>query len=174
MDQVFDDCIVLGNKNKVTVKARLLHTGLGKFGYWVLFLIPLAFVYYFPIDNIPYSVAIVIKVILMGILLFATHKLLIYVMSNTIITIDKEKKMLKSDLDNFTTNVGDIKEVSVIEEQPQESGAKDNLYRIKFILAEGEKTSSFAFSTYNKAKKVLDVIKDAISPVPPLATAVQN
>jgi hypothetical protein len=79
-----------------------------------------------------------------------------------ILVIDNATGTLKeSGLDMFQTELTNIKEVSVLEEEYAKEGSTLNRYRLEYTLLDGKKKSSFAFTSATKAEALIKLIRTA-------------
>jgi hypothetical protein len=125
-----------------------------KIGTFGLSLIGPAIFYYFPVRG---GLLLALKVIAMILAFFVTRELIKqYIVQATLLTL--EKNMLTSNVDKFHTDFSDIKDIKVVEEAFQTG---ENLYRLKFTLSAGKKTSVFAFTSFNTAEELLNIIKNS-------------
>jgi hypothetical protein len=154
--ETFTDYLVFEHENEVTIKGVLIFSGFEKFGIYFLYLFVPLIIYYIPLRG-PFLV--LIKLILMIIAFVITRKIINRYFAIKILEINKKQMELKSALDDFTVKNTDIKEVSIVEDAQQKEGKELMKYRLRFVLADGEKSSVFAFTSYNKAQELAKLIK---------------
>jgi hypothetical protein len=155
--KLFESYLVFSDGKKVIVKAKLAYKGLEKFGYFIIYLIPLLVIWYAPPNSINMPLfLIILKIFLMIAALIIVIPGIKQLLSKTILVLDKEKNTLKLDLDHEELAISDIKGIEITEINSPES--EDTYYQLKFVLPGGEKTSSFALLKYTHAKEIADVI----------------
>jgi hypothetical protein len=161
--KIFDEYSVSSDGTKITIKAKPVFNGIEKVGYYFIYLIPAIVIYYTPFHSPTLQIwgTILLKVALMAIIFILTKPLIKRLFFKALFVIDREKNTLKSELDNDTFALSEVKEIAIIEDQLKKSDEK--FYKLQFHLSEGEKASPFAFTTYNHVKEILDVIKDKAS-----------
>jgi hypothetical protein len=126
-----------------------------------LALVAPAFIYYFPVFGFYGGVTVVLKLVLIIMAFLLSRKIITYLFAVKILEINKEKKELKYFLEEFSTKTSDIKEISILEEDYGNGGANVIQYRLRFVMPEGEKTSAFAMTSYNKAQEIIELIKNS-------------
>jgi len=161
MDRViFTDYIVVKKKGRIFVRGTLTYTNLERsgavFSYWVVpfltLFIPL------PFDKLTPLVAF-IKLLIIIITFLLVKPYVDRLLTKSFLEIDKKRKIFESKIDNFKTDLSQIKEIEITEESNEDQDGEYMLYLLKFHLQNGEKTSAFAFTTYNKLEQLLKIIK---------------
>ena len=162
---VFADYIIKNKGDKITIKANLTYKGLEKFGisYASAILLTLIINAYIPLSRTSSNLIVTAKFLLV-IIIFILSKILLkklfkQILAVPILEIDKGKKTLLSTIDKFKTDLSQMKDVSIVEEDSVEENTEELKYCLKFILPDGEKTSIFAFTSYNKLREILNLIK---------------
>lgn len=155
----FEKFIVKTKKSTLFIRAepkRRLDEKIGAFG---IFLLPLLILRLFlPMPDSEWSILVALVA---AFILFMKFR--IYILGVNVVKIDKQKKLLTEfSLDKFQAELSDIKELSIVE-QAYVGGNEEEikLYRLQYVLHDGERTSGFAFTSFNKAEEVLKIIKSA-------------
>jgi hypothetical protein len=167
MNALFNDYFIKKTPNAVSIRGKIAYQGLEKFGsklmmgmfYLFLPLVP----YYWPL-TVPN--AIWIKLVLMIALFAVSYKLVNkyvapFITAMLIVKVDTKAKTLSLPMDKFQTELTAITKLSIIEEQAAKE-ADEKYYRLKLKLTDGEKVSTFAFTSYNKLDEILTVIKNGL------------
>lgn len=115
-------------------------------------------IYYISIRG---SVAIVAKLFLMVLTYVLARKFLFRIFAVKLFEINKDSKEIKNFQDGFKTKLSNIQEMSVVEEVLQSGEGEIMQYRLRFVLPDGEKTSTFALTSYNKVEEMITLIKNA-------------
>lgn len=163
MDQdvkLFNSFSVQRDKGKLRINIELIFYGLDKFGYYSLYIIPLALSFYLPI-NLTVIGAVIIKTIIMIFLVIITRLILARLFSSPVLIINKAENKMESKLDLDTILLSEIKDMAIMEYHPE--GSNVTMYKIKFILQDGEKTLPFSLTKYRIAEDMLHVIKAEVS-----------
>lgn len=160
--KLFDEYFITENDKQLTLKALAKFNGFEKFGFYILYLIPAPFIWYIPIVNKEFALLIaIIKILLIILLIIVFRPLIRKILSNKLLVLDKEKKVLKSILDNDSIKLSEIKEIEILEEKLLQND--NTFYKLKFKLSDGDKTSNFAFTRHDRAKEIKDIIKKETS-----------
>ncbi len=170
---IFSDYIIEIDKYEETtiINASLAYKGLEKFGKSALGLLGVIIVWYLPITISHYLIVnIIINIIAKTIgmiLAFIVMNILFYkYFTQTILEIDNCKGTIKSPLDNLYANFTDLQDLSIVDEVLQEGDEGQTVYRLKFLLQDGEKIPPFAFNSYNKIHEIAGIAKHCLTAQP--------
>lgn len=163
---LFDDFFVKNTDKKLIIKAKLVYHGLEKFGYYMISLIPLVILWYIPgiISGFFYRFSFIKLLLLIAIILtvfIITNHFVKRLLSRTILAFNKEKNTLKFGFHEDTLRISEIKNIDIQEEDHID--AEDYVYKLKFHLSDGSKTSIFAFTTFSMAKEIVDILKESLN-----------
>lgn len=152
--------IVRKQKDTLKIKADHVRGGFETLGVFGLFLFPLLLLYlYAP----PGNVKGIIFVLSFPVAYLLMWKFESYVLGVPIIDVNtKTKKLKELGLNKFQVEIADIKKIAVVEEMHGEGELENKLYRLRYELPDGDKTSDFAFTSFDKAEGVLKVINSTI------------
>jgi hypothetical protein len=157
-DRIFDDFVVSKKgKGRTSFKAKLAFKGLEKFGIGGIYLIGLGIAYYIPTGGGAFF--LVLKTLAAICIFLVVRKIINKLSTIALFTLDKSNASLSSHLDSFHAKLEDIKAISVIEEAV--GGSEEMQYRLRFTLKDGEKTSAFAFTSFDTAEALVKEIKSA-------------
>src|SRR6185437_11408255 len=155
---LFTDYVVKKNTRKTTIKAIPLRKALENVGIYILYLVPPVIIYYLLGTFISFVVNIVIFIVVFII----SRKFLSKLFSFPLLILDSEKHILTSIVDKFTTDYKEIQAISLVEDVIKEGTNETILYRLRFTLHDGEKITSFAFTSYDKLYKMLEGINQQL------------
>lgn len=163
----FDNFSLHQSQNTLTIKATIAYPPLGKIIIWSVLAIGLfLLILLIPKNDIFQLLYSILGLILCFLLTYPlTQK---FIFEKTLFTLDKNTNELTSHLDNFHTNLTDIKQIGILEENPPKENTEIKLYRLHFTLQDGEKTATFAF---NDAQKLEEIIKTLVPTAQSIPTA---
>jgi hypothetical protein len=160
-EKTFADFILVINKEKILVKGRLKYSIVENIGINFFALILPLFIYYSPpLHFLPQIIFTFVKLLLMVIAFIIVKKIIVRFLAIKLFEISKENKELRFNLEEFTIRLSEIQTMTIEEETYEKDNKEMMMYKIKFVLLEGEKTSTFAFLSFNKAQKIIDIIKN--------------
>lgn len=164
-ETVFTDFVVRKKGSVLSVKARPGGSMLENLGFFGMFWLGIFAVYeviniYIINFRLSEQVSFIFSIISVLLALFLMRSSVVYILGVTILVVDKEYNLLSSPLEQFKTELTNIKDVSIIEEISQVGEKEIMQYRLKFTLQDGEKTAFFAFTSYNKLEAIANLIRE--------------
>lgn len=169
-DLIFTDFLINREKDDIVIRGKQVQDYLVKAGLMVGSLVifalmtkigPIAFL--FKLSSISSGLKIIYSLLLFTFVI-GVPTIIFLVLSEVVSKFVSIKFIcIKSDniefkLEKLTFNRSDMLDIKIIEEHNQSSS---RLYRLKYEIKNGEITSKFAITEYNKAQELADLIKNS-------------
>lgn len=163
----YGNFVVMKKGERVTFRGKLAYQGLESFGNMFIYIIPAIVVmslasyllaYVTPLEP---QVRFNILLIVFFLSIYPGIKAVNYYFTQAILMIDLSKRIISElGADTFEAAMADIKDITVLEEKI--GGGEQKVYRLQYSLVDGKKTSGFAFTSFNKAEELINVLKSTV------------